>query len=312
MISTRFKLRDGLAVLDDDDDDDWENVPYPDSAGAGERAVTRAKYADRRALTPTASSNARTPFSDASPRGDASPETPGASQGASPPETPARDDGFVVVRRPRSHGMLDVLTPSPSPAGGTRTAPFRRGTRPGLDDAPAEIIHEETATPTRGPAPPPTPMDRSSRSSASWDGHSDDGLVGTPGWWAPRVGGYPRVSTSGRLRRRISRRSAGLTTTTARLPGRRLTFLCRRAPEARVRHAAVRFASTDGVGTGLTPSSRGWSDRRRRAATRGCRFPRAPAENDEDGAGDHVRGSRVRGSRGVRRRRRLRVFRHAG
>ena len=45
VISTRFKLRDGLAVLDDDD---WENVPYPDSAGAGERAVTRAKYADRR------------------------------------------------------------------------------------------------------------------------------------------------------------------------------------------------------------------------------------------------------------------------
>ena len=94
MISTRFKLRDGLAVLDDDDDD-WENVPYPDSAGAGERAVTRTKYADRRALTPTASSNARTPFSDASPRGDASP-----SQGASSPETPARDDGFVLVRRP--------------------------------------------------------------------------------------------------------------------------------------------------------------------------------------------------------------------
>ena len=104
-ISTRFKLRDGLAVLDDDDDDDWENVPYPDSAGAGERAVTRTKYADRRALTPTASSKARTPFSDARARGDASPETPGAS-----PETPARDDGFVVVRRPRSHGMFDVLT----------------------------------------------------------------------------------------------------------------------------------------------------------------------------------------------------------
>ena len=136
--------------------------------------MTRVKYAEGRALTPTASSDNGTPFSDGRMRQGPSPELD-ESQSQTRFNLQAR-------RRPKSHA-LDVLTPSPTP---NRT---RALSTPGLDDAPAEIIVDHSVTLNPKPtAPPPTPTDpRSPRLSernenvestpgvgTSWDVYAED------------------------------------------------------------------------------------------------------------------------------------------